>query len=288
MSSAPAAAAVFVPLTAPVRVYDARWKSVPGVLTGPIAGSQSRVVSIKDSRDPGTGSVIGADAVPADASAVAYNVTVTGATATGFLAAAPGDQGSQPAVSTINWSPGLTAANATSGKVAADRTMKFFAGSGSGGQTLFVVDVVGYFVPPWAVPSGAIGAEFVAMAPLRAYDSRSANPGGPLVGNPSGGNVAAGRTTSAGLDKAVPTGASAVAFNLTITGGVGSGFVEVTPGGKPSSGTSTINWTSPNTTTANGSVVGINAAREQTAYTGGAHSTQYLIDIAGYYRPVLR
>lgn len=280
--------AVFVPLAAPIRAYDSRWKDVPGVVTGSISGPSTRIISVKDARNaavPGGGGVLTPDVVPDGASGVAYNLTVTGTSGTGFLAMAPGDQATQPAVSTINWSPGITAANATSGKIAADRTMKVFANSGgAGGQTEFIIDVVGYFVPAAQLPVGVSGSQFVALPPLRAYDSRSYTPGGPLAGDPVTGGVGSPRTTSAGLDRGVPIGASAVAFNLTITGNAGSGYLGVSPGGTAFSGTSTINWFVP-TTVANGSIVGVDSSREQTSYVGGRFATEYLIDVAGYYTP---
>ena len=270
--------AVFVALEKPLRAYDSRWVGVPGVVTGAISGANSpRDISIKDSRD-GSGAVLQPDVVPAGATGVAYNLTVTGTTGTGYLAMAPGGQEEPPAVSTINWSPGITMANATSGKIAADRTMRVFAASGgAGGTSQFIVDIVGYFIPISELPVGTEGARFVSLPPLRAYDSRFSTPSGPLDSSQP-------RTTSAALDRGVPDGSTAVAFNLTITGNAGSGYVEVVPGGAASSGTSTINWFAP-TTIANGSVVGVNDAREQTSYVGGRFSTNYLIDIAGYFTP---
>lgn len=281
----PSQDSVFVPLARPARAYDSRWKSVPGVTTGTITGPATRDINVKDARNSSTGAVLTANVVPTGATGVAYNVTITATKGTGFLAMAPGGQVSRPAVSTINWTPGITTANATNGKISADRNMRVFAEGGSaGGSTEFIVDIVGYFVPSSQLPPGVSGSKFVPLPPLRAYDSRSYSPGGPLAGNPTTGAVGPGRTTSAGLDRGVPTGATAVAFNLTITGNTGTGYLEVTPGGSPSTGTSLINWFEP-TTIANGSTVGVNQAREQTSYVGGRFATQYLIDVAGYYRP---
>ena len=277
---------VFVALDSPIRAYDSRWSAVPGVVTGSIAGPSSRDIAVSDSRDSVTGAVLETNVVPAGATGVAYNLTVARTFGRGFLAVAPGGQVTQPAVSTINWTPGIVMANATSGKVSADRKMRVFASSSTpDGQTDFIVDVVGYFVPVDMLPPQAEGARFVSQPPLRAYDSRLPGAGGPLSGNPVTGLLGLPRTTSSGLDRGVPVGSPAVAFNLTITGNSGRGFVEVVPGDEPSSGTSIINWFAP-TTIANGSMVGINPDREVTTYVGGYNSTQYIIDVAGYFTPL--
>ena len=97
---------------------------------------------------------------------------------------------------------------------------------------------------------------------------------------------------------------SAVAFNLTITGGTGSGFLTTTPGDVLSPPVaSTINWWQPNQTFANGSVVEVptleRMVRAQSGQPGevqakgtlglpvttfaGGGSTQYVIDVAGYF-----
>ena len=76
-----AAAAVFVPI-APGRVYDSRWSVTSGVTVGPIAATANpadnvRQVAVGDAR--GTdGALLRTDMVPAGASAIAYNITVTG------------------------------------------------------------------------------------------------------------------------------------------------------------------------------------------------------------------
>ena len=73
----------FHPIT-PFRAYDSR-------LSGGPIGSGSRVVSVKDARDPGSGAVVTPDAVPAGASAVTFNLTVVNTGATGFLSVVPGN-----------------------------------------------------------------------------------------------------------------------------------------------------------------------------------------------------
>ena len=83
----------------------------------------------------------GADAVPADATAVVANVTVTDTTATSHLTVSPaGDP--VPTVSDLNWTAGKNVPNLVVATVGADGQIELtnFAGS-----TDVVVDVVGWF-----------------------------------------------------------------------------------------------------------------------------------------------
>lgn len=140
------------------------------------------------------------------------------------------------------------------------------------------VSAAGKGAPSTAVPATAKGAVFTPISPVRLYDSRLPGAGGAL---PSG----LGReldTASAG----VPPGTVAVAYNLTITDTQGSGYLEVAPGGSgAASGTSTINWSAPGQTLANGFNVGINAAQRFAVVAGGGGSTHFIIDIVGVYAP---
>jgi hypothetical protein len=236
-----------------------------------LAGGQSTTVDVV----AGVPSV-----VPEDATGVAYNLTITGTVATGYLSVAPGAAAQPPPVSTINWSgPGITMANATQTGVD-DGKVKVFAGGG--GSAKFFFDVVGYFVAPGDVPPGAYGSKFVPINPVRAYSSLTDTPGGPLLGNAASGALGAPRTTSVAAGGAVPAGATGVAYNLTITGSTGSGFLAVAPAAPPPA-TSNINWTAPQTTIANGTLGGVSEAK-MTSWAGGRDGTQYLIDISGYFR----
>jgi hypothetical protein len=136
----PGTAGALTPIN-PVRVYDSR---VAAPTPGRLEPGQDRVVSVADGRDTGNGTVVAPDAVPAGATAVAYNVTVTGTVDLGFLSVTPGDATSSPA-STINWSAsGTTVANGGIVKLDANRNVKVFCG-GAGG-TDFIIDITGYYL----------------------------------------------------------------------------------------------------------------------------------------------
>jgi len=131
------------------------------------------------------------------------------------------------------------------------------------------------------------------ITPVRVFDSRFSGFGGPIAyGGSRTVNVKDAINTSTGvvtITNAIPQGARAVAFNLTVTGTVGAGWVAVVPGTSTTVATSTINWSASGTTIANGGVValGSGTAERQITLVVGGHkgcSTQAIVDITGYYQ----
>jgi hypothetical protein len=118
---------------APVRVYDSR------LTGGPISGGETRTVSVATS----TG---GAPAVPSAASAILFNLTITGTGGAGYLALFPFGT-SWPGNSSINWNGGgLTLANGGDVILGGDRQVSVYAGAGGAGVTQFIIDVTGYYL----------------------------------------------------------------------------------------------------------------------------------------------
>jgi len=58
----------------------------------------------------------------------------------------------------------------------------------------------------------------------------------------------------------------------------------VNPGGTTVVSASSINWSAAGQILANGISLTLNSSREITVIAGGAGSTQFIIDILGYYR----
>jgi len=131
---------------------------------------------------------------------------------------------------------------------------------------------------------------FTAITPVRVYDSRwNPAPGGVTVGTLGGGSreisVADGRDGTTGAinaANAVPAGSRAIAFNVTITSTTTAGFLNVTPGGT-SSASSTINWDGNDITVANAAIVALSTTRTIRVTAGGPGTTQFIIDVAGYW-----
>ena len=262
---------LFVPVK-PTRAYDSRDLGAGG----PLGNGEPRRVN-----------VTAAGLVPSNALAVAYTLTQTGTVGRGVLTVAPAGT-EKPAVSNINWfTDNQTSANSSVVGIS-NGAVDVWAQSSTGGSSQFVIDILGYYLPfedaPWA-------AGYTAIDPQRAYDSREDEPAGPI----SGGE---GFTTSMAV-KGVPEQAVGVAFNLTSTGGTDTGYLTTVPGdvlAPPVA--STLNWWQPNQTLANGSVVDVpsldRVVKSQggevvktlglpvTTFAGGG-STQYVIDVAGYF-----
>jgi hypothetical protein len=124
--------------------------------------------------------------------------------------------------------------------------------------------------------------------PVRVYDSRVA---APTPGRISSGqnrvvSVADARDTGNGsviAADAIPVGATAVAYNVTLDATAASGFLSVTPGDAASSPSSSINWSSSNLIIANAGIVKLDGSRQVKVFAGGGGSTHFLIDITGYY-----
>ena len=128
-------------IISPVRVYDSR---LPAPTPGKLVTGTSRVVSIKDSRDATTGQVLVPDIVPAGATAIVGNLTITKTVGSGgFLSVVPGEA-TISSGSSINWfGPNQDLANGITAKLDANRQVKVFCGGDS--ATDFVVDVTGYY-----------------------------------------------------------------------------------------------------------------------------------------------
>lgn len=168
-------------------------------------------------------------AVPADASAVALNVTVVNPTLAGYLTVFP-KGATQPTASTLNYVPGQVVPNGTVVKVGIDGAISLFANAGCPNV---IVDVVGYFAP--GAPTSAGG--FFGVNPYRLLDSRNAGQVPCLNGTRSYS------LTVAGVDgSAVPSESRAVALNVTVTGATVPGFITVYPSGTSRPNASNLNY----------------------------------------------
>lgn len=189
---------------------------------------------------PGEVSAVGADStlelkvtgvvgVPADASAVAVNLTIVNAQAAGFATVYPCGA-VRPEASNINYSAGQTIANSAFAKPGVDGKVCIYTYA----SAEVLVDVAGYF---------PAGSDYEPIAnPSRILDTRNG------IGAPAA-QVAAGQTLelqSTGV-AGVPADASAVAVNLTIVGAAASGFATMFPCGAARPDASNINYTAGQT-----------------------------------------
>jgi hypothetical protein len=212
------AGAAYNPVT-PERLVDTR--NGTGAPAAMLAADDTLTVQI-------TGA--GQTKVPADASAVVVNVTVTQPGAGGYLTVWPCGQ-PKPLASNLNYAPNQTIPNLVISRLASGGTICIT----SQHSTHVVVDVNGWF---------PAGADFMSFYPERLLDTRHG------VGAPQGKLAADGvlalRVTGVGATK-VPVDASAVAVNITVTAPVSDGFLTVWPCGTPRPLASNVNYSTGQT-----------------------------------------
>lgn len=128
---------------------------------------------------------------------------------------------------------------------------------------------------------------FIPIDPKRVYDSRYIAPLGPLATTTnrvvSVANSYLPDTATLDITNLVPVGAKAISYNLTIANTVGSGFLSVAPGDAAALGASSINWFQSGMVLANGLIVKLDSNRQIKVFAGGPGSTDFIIDILGYF-----
>jgi hypothetical protein len=248
-------ARLFHPL-APQRILDSR----PATNVGPFATPWTAGVS----RDVVVGGVAG---VPVDADAVVLNVTVADTTGPSYLTIWPAGE-ARPTVSSLNWSPGVTIANAVTVKVGAGGKVSVFNGYGAADV---VIDVAGYY-------QAGTGKAFHPIDPARVLDSRPATQVNVYATPWTGGTS---RDISVGGLVGVPSIADAVVLNATVTGTSASSYLTIWPAGQSRPITSSLNWpagvTIPNSVT-----VRVGTAGKISVFNGYG-SADVIADVAGWF-----
>ncbi len=214
--------------------------------------------------------------VPADATAVVLHVTVTNTSTSSYLTVWP-TTSTMPTASNINWTAGQTVPNLVQTAVGTLGRVSIFNALGT---TDVIVDLEGYF----EVGTGSL---FVNTdSPTRVCDTRvdaTANPcnnNGTASGalGPSGEKVV-NVTSGAGI----PSGATAVVLNVTVTDTTASSFLDVWPDLQSPPLASVLNWV-PGETIPNRVMVPISAAGNIDV-ANDLGSTDVVIDVDGYFSP---
>lgn len=234
----------FVPVT-PARLLDTR-------PSGASLGPASRVDV----------TVTGRAGIPADARAVAINVTSVHSSGTTHVRAWPAGA-AVPNASVTNTDPSRTSAAATIVGVGGEGKVSLWNSTGS---THLLVDVTGYFV------EGGTGSGFAAAAPARLLETRTA--GGAIPGGTRRTLQVAGRA-------GVPADATAVVLNVTSTAS-GQGYVSVVPRGAPAGVVSTVNH-HPQRDVANRAVVPLAGGAVDVDVAGAG--AQVVVDVVGWFSP---
>jgi hypothetical protein len=250
----------YTPLT-PTRLLDTRTPAGGG----PLGPGGTRQLGVTGDFAPGV-------VVPANATAVALNLTVTDTTQASYLSAYPTGSPA-PTVSNLNWPAGATVANLAVVPVGAGGSVTFY---NLQGNTQLVVDLEGYFA---AEVSGSTAGAYVPLTPQRVVDTRT---GSGYFG--AGQSLAAGGalTFPVGGQGDVPTsGASAVVLNVTATDTTAASYFTAYPTGQPQPLASNVNWTAGETVP-NRVIVPLGTGGEVTIYNanGGA---DLVVDVDGYF-----
>ncbi len=207
--------ATYMPVT-PTRILDTRNGTGLG---GPFSSHVAR-----------TFTVAGQGRVPANATAVTGNLTVTGQTSGGYLFVGPVAT-NNPTSSTLNFPVGDDRANGVTVALGTGGTLSVTYVASAGVATAHVIfDVTGYFVP------GTSGAKYVPLNPSRLLDSRSGNGlNGPFSSHGARSFAVANRG-------GVPANATAVTGNLTVTGQTSNGYLFIGPNLTNNPTSSTLNF----------------------------------------------
>jgi hypothetical protein len=233
----------FVGIT-PVRALDTR-------TTGPCVGAAGRTLTIA-----------GSFGVPADAAAVALNVTVVGPGGFGYLAVWPNGE-AQPPTSALNFTPGQIVANTVTIGLGTGGAVRIMT---SNGCPNVVVDVTGYFTGGTPGPGG-----FVGLTPTRVLDTGTTPP---CLGS-------TGRTVALAGQYGIPGDASAVVLNLTVDGAGVAGFARAWPTGEAMPLAANVNYAAGETL-ANQVQVKLGAGGAVQLFSS-AGCPRAIVDVLGYF-----
>lgn len=198
---------------------------------GPVRVLDTRSALGTPSRSPlGYGAVLqlpvaGRNGVPADATAVVLNVTVTQPTSSGFVTVYPAGE-STPAVSNLNFAAAQTLPNLVVVPVGTSGKIDFFNHSSS---VHVVADLEGYYSPQGL-------STFRQWGPSRILDTTA--PGRTHLA--PGASVVVPMNTYYGLAGGNPM---AAALSLTVLNTTGTGYLTVYPYGSAMPNASNANWT---------------------------------------------
>ncbi|MEV7579891.1 hypothetical protein ACIRUY_01170 [Streptomyces erythrochromogenes] len=239
---------------APTRLLDTR--NGTGTKAGKVAGRGTTRVQ-----------VAGNSGIPAGATAVVLNVTVTNTTDGGHVAVYPG-KGSRPDTSNLNYTAGQSVPNLVIVPVGADGSVELFNGGWS--PVDLIADVTGYFTRTAA-------GGYTSITPTRFVDTREG------LGTAKGRLAGRGTFTTQidGL-KGVPKGITAVALNVTVTNPAEAGHLSVFPGGGQTPTASSLNFAAGQTV-ANSVIVPVGPDGRISVFNGAWAGADVIVDVVGHY-----
>lgn len=212
--------------------------------------------------------ITGVGGIPANASAVVMNVTVTESSANSYLTVFPNGQGA-PLAANLNFAAGQTIGNLTTVKIGAQGKVNFATGVGA---THIVADVVGWYEP-------TNGGRFHSLIqPTRILDDRNGTGGfnTPL-------NFAAPRDITVAGANGVHPDATALIANNAITGSTMPSYLTVWPTGQPMPLASNLNFAAGETRP-NLAITKLGAGGKVSIFTQQGQ-VSVIMDAAGFFKP---
>jgi hypothetical protein len=224
------------------RLLDTRWDG------GPLGPGGTRVVDL-------TGRV------PASATAVTFNLTVTDVTAAGTFVTAWPTGTPLPNASNVNLTAGETRPNLVTVALGANQTISLYNNAGTANV---IVDVTGFYTPDY-------GATFLPLTPTRLLDTRTG----------TSGPVGPGTEIDVWLSANLPPTATGVVLNLTGVDATASTFVSAWGPYRVRSTASNLN-VAPGQTAPNAAVVTLAQLPLMKLYNN-AGSVHLIADLAGVF-----
>ena len=243
--SVPTSPTEFVSMN-PQRLFDTR--DGTGGRMGPLTAGESWSFAIR-----------GQFGVPAEAVAVAINLTAVDATTATYVTAWPGGQ-TRPVASNLNPVPGMAVPNLAIIRLGTAGDVNFFNNTGN---VHLLADVVGYFRD-----GTSVGME--PLAPARLLDTRLE------MGALGGGQMLDLQVAGRG---GVSDNPEAVALNVTVTGPTAGSFLTVWPSGEPRPFASSVNMI-PGQTVPNLVLARVGANGKVSIYNNTG-STDVVVDVLG-------
>jgi PKD repeat protein len=245
--------ATYFALATPTRVLDTR-----------IGNGLSGVFHANTGRDF---QVTNGGTIPNNAVAVTGNLTVTQQTKGGYIILAPAGGST---TSTINFPAGDNRANGVTVALSGSGQLNAVYKASAGATAHLLFDVTGYFV------AGTSGASYFPLAPTRVLDTRI---GTGLSGVFHANTARNFQVTNGG---SIPSDATAVTGNLTVTQQTKGGYIILAPAAGTT--TSTINFPAGDNR-ANGVTVALSGSGQLNAvYKASAATTHLLFDVTGYFK----
>ncbi|MBR7824765.1 hypothetical protein KDK95_00475 [Actinospica sp. MGRD01-02] len=255
----------------PVRILDTRIGT--GATKGAVAAHGTVKLQV-------TGAGTSGNTVPAGITAVVLNVTATQPTASGVVTAyndedADGYSLTAPSTSNLNFGKGQTVANLVVVPVGADGVVDLY--NNSSGVTQMVADVEGYYTTSAA-------STYKPVTPKRILDTRKGTGTGKVAKVASDGTV----TLKVAGDGTVPSTATAVQLNITVTNGTHNGNITAYAGNGTPTSTSNVNY-AIGQTVANSAIVPLGTSGtgtgELSLYNSSGGTVDLIADVSGYYLP---